>query len=144
MSWQKVVIYHGPINKVEEYFAGLWINIPDHINSLDYFIDILEGIIIPSGSSAVSYTELSVRGMLYNGYTMPPDMQQNGGTPIISSRGENLVNEINHSDAANVEQSFTGELWEGVKENIVMHHEKIRVNFLKFDDLSKWRTPNVF
>ena len=139
-----LTVYHGPVNKVEEYFAGLGINIPNRINPPDYFIDILEGIIIPSGSSVVSYTELPVRWMLYNGYTIPPDMQQNGVTHVLSSRGRNPVNEINHSDAADAEQSFTGEFWEDVKGNIVMHHEKIRLNFLMSNDLSKRRTPNVF
>ncbi|KAI4351451.1 hypothetical protein L6164_005820 [Bauhinia variegata] len=139
-----LTVYHGPINEVEGYFAALGIVIPERINPPDYFIDILEGIVVPNGSSEVNYMELPVRWMLHNGYPVPPDMQQNEAALAMSSRGENPLDEINHLDDATVEQSFTGELLKDVRGNIKMHHEKIRLNFLKSKDLSNRRTPSVF
>lgn len=134
-----LTVYHGPVNRVEEYFAGLGIIIPDRVNPPDYFIDILEGVIKPSGSSGVKYEELAVRWMLYNGYSVPPDMQKND----ISSRLLNPVNETDNDHAVNEEPSFTGEIWKDVKVNMEMHQEKLRLNFLKSKDLSNRRNPGV-
>ena len=125
-----LTVYHGPVNRVEEYFAGLGIFIPERINPPDYFIDILEGVIKPSGSSGVKYEELAVRWMIHNGYSVPPDMQKS----YMSSRLLNPINETNTNDAANEEPSFTRKLWKDVKGNIEMHREKLRLNFLKSKD----------
>ncbi|KAJ4844073.1 hypothetical protein Tsubulata_044710 [Turnera subulata] len=59
--------YHGPVKRVEEYFAGLGINVPERVNPPDHFIDIVEGIVTPSASSGVNHEELPVRWMLKNG-----------------------------------------------------------------------------
>ncbi|XP_028788979.1 ABC transporter G family member 24 isoform X2 [Neltuma alba] len=135
-----LTVYHGPVNRVEEYFAGLGIFIPERINPPDYFIDILEGVIKPSGRSGVKYDELAVRWMLHNGYSVPPDMQKSN----MPSRLLNPINETNNDDAVNEEPSFTGELWKDVKGNIEMHQEKLRLNFLKSKDLSNRRTASLF
>ncbi|XP_071709726.1 putative white-brown complex homolog protein 30 [Rutidosis leptorrhynchoides] len=77
-----LTVYHGPVDKVEEYFAGLGITIPDRVNTPDHLIDILEGIIKPGGN--VTAQQLPVRWMLHNGYRVPPDMlhlcDQNGSS----------------------------------------------------------------
>ncbi|XP_073009295.1 ABC transporter G family member 28-like [Typha latifolia] len=70
-----LIIYHGSVNKVEEYFAGLGINVPDRVNPPDYFIDILEGIVKPSTSTYVTHNQLPLQWMLHNGFEVPPDMQ---------------------------------------------------------------------
>lgn len=67
-----LTVYHGPVEKVEEYFAGLGITIPDRVNTPDHLIDILEGITKPGGN--VTAQQLPVRWMLHNGYRVPPDM----------------------------------------------------------------------
>ncbi|CAI9268079.1 unnamed protein product [Lactuca saligna] len=67
-----ITVYHGPVKKVEEYFAGLGITIPERVNTPDYLIDILEGMIKPNGG--VTAQQLPVRWMLHNGYRVPPDM----------------------------------------------------------------------
>lgn len=119
-----LTVYHGPVKKVEEYFAGLNIKVPERVNPPDYFIDILEGMIVPSGGSSVSYKELPVRWMLHKGYPVPPDMQQ--------------------SSVVAEEQTFAGELWEDVRNNVHLHRDKIRLNFLRSRDLSNRRTPGIF
>ncbi|GJS76857.1 putative white-brown complex homolog protein 30, partial [Tanacetum coccineum] len=86
-----ITVYHGPVKKVEEYFAGIGINIPDHINTPDYLIDILEGIIKPGGD--VTAQQLPVRWMLHNGYRVPPDMlhlcDQTGTSPSDAGEDKN-------------------------------------------------------
>ncbi|KAJ0779580.1 putative ABC transporter family G domain-containing protein [Helianthus annuus] len=32
-----LTVYHGPVRKVEEYFSGLGINVPDRVNPPDFF-----------------------------------------------------------------------------------------------------------
>ncbi|MCI06352.1 ABC transporter G family member 28-like, partial [Trifolium medium] len=71
-----LTVYHGPVNKVEEYFSGMGIVVPDRVNPPDYYIDILEGILKPSASSGVTHKQLPVRWMLHNGYPVPMDMLQ--------------------------------------------------------------------
>ncbi|KAJ7975044.1 ABC transporter G family member [Quillaja saponaria] len=139
-----LTVYHGSVKKAEEYFAGLGIHIPERINPPDYFIDILEGIVVPGGSSGVNYQELPIRWMLHNGYPVPPDMQQNAAGLAMSSMGVNPTNEINSDATDKEEQSFAGELWQDVKSNVEQQRDKIRLNLLKSKDLSNRRTPGVF
>ncbi|KAF8760513.1 hypothetical protein HU200_010137 [Digitaria exilis] len=49
-----MTVYHGPVKKVEEYFSGLGIVVPDRVNPPDYYIDILEGIVKPNAKEPVN------------------------------------------------------------------------------------------
>lgn len=139
-----LTVYHGPVKKVEEYFAGLGINVPERVNPPDHFIDILEGIVVPSGSSSLSYDELPIRWMLHNGYPVPPDMQQNAAGLPRSSVDATPADEKNPSGARLEEQSLAGEIWQGMRSNVEMQRDKIQLNFLKSKDLTNRRTPGVF
>ncbi|KAB1219051.1 ABC transporter G family member 24 [Morella rubra] len=139
-----LTVYHGPVKKVEEYFAGLGINVPERVNPPDHFIDILEGIVVPSGSSSLSYEELPIRWMLHNGYPVPPDMQQNAAGLPRSSVDATPADEKNPSGARLEEQSLAGEIWQGMRSNVEMQRDKIQLNFLKSKDLTNRRTPGVF
>ncbi|KAH9700482.1 ABC transporter G family member 28 [Citrus sinensis] len=136
-----VIVYHGPVKKVEEYFASLGITVPDRINPPDYFIDILEGIVKPSSSSGFDYKELPVRWMLHNGYSVPMDMLQSI-EGMSASVAEHSSQEIN-DDSSEV-QSFAGEFWQDIKCNAAHRKDSIQRNFLNLGDLSKRRTPGVF
>lgn len=138
------IVYHGPVRKVEEYFAGLGINVPERVNPPDHYIDILEGIVMPSASSGVNYKELPVRWMLHNGYPIPPDMRQNVAGLVMFPGDVNPVHGSNPAGAGLDEQSFAGELWQDMKSNVQLQRDKIRHNFLKSRDLSNRRTPGVF
>ncbi|KAF7820154.1 ABC transporter G family member 24-like isoform X1 [Senna tora] len=139
-----LTVYHGSVKKVEEYFAGLGINIPERINPPDYFIDILEGIAEPGRSSGVSYKELPMRWMLYNGYSVPLDMRQKMENFDVSSKGVNSANETDPDGSGHKNKSFVGELWQDVKHNVEMRGDKIRLNFSRSKDLSNRKTPGVF
>ncbi|KAL6507909.1 putative white-brown complex protein 30 [Orobanche gracilis] len=67
-----LTVYHGPVKKVEEYFASFGITVPERVNPPDHFIDILEGVVKPSAGLTVE--QLPIRWMLHNGYPVPPDM----------------------------------------------------------------------
>lgn len=132
-----LTVYHGSVKKVEEYFAGLGIIIPERINPPDYFIDILEGMIaVPGGSSSsVSYRELPVRWMLYNNYPVPSDMQKSISKFDVSPQSVNTANET----------TFAGELWQDVKLSVELQSEKIRLNYYsKSKELSNRKTPGLF
>ncbi|XP_041022932.1 ABC transporter G family member 24-like isoform X2 [Juglans microcarpa x Juglans regia] len=139
-----LTVYHGPVKKVEEYFAGLGINIPERMNPPDHFIDILEGIVVPGGSSRVSYKDLPVRWMHHNGYSIPLDMQQNNAALSRSSMDVILANETNPSGAGMEDHSFAREIWQGMKSNVVLQRDKLHLNFLKSKDLTNRRTPGAF
>ncbi|CAI0472333.1 unnamed protein product [Linum tenue] len=66
-----LTVYHGPTKKVEEYFSGIGIVVPDRVTPPDHYIDILEGIIKPSNN--MTHEELPVRWMLHNGYPLHKD-----------------------------------------------------------------------
>ncbi|KAM2198559.1 hypothetical protein ACFX1Q_001821 [Malus domestica] len=139
-----LTVYHGPTKKVEEYFAGLGINVPDRVNPPDHFIDILEGIVATEISSGVSHDELPIRWMLHNGYSVPPEMRQSATGLTISSMDENSNHETNSSGDDMMEKSFAGEVWQDVKSTVDLHRDRVRLNFLKSKDLSNRRIPGLF
>ncbi|KAL3536259.1 hypothetical protein ACH5RR_004720 [Cinchona calisaya] len=95
-----LIVYHGPVKKVEEYFTGIGINVPDRVNPPDHLIDILEGILKPGGGVTVQH--LPVRWMLHNGYPVPNDMMQYLDQIASSSTA------VNSSASGAPEQSFAG------------------------------------
>lgn len=138
-----LTVYHGPVKKVEEYFAGLGIIVPDRVNPPDHFIDILEGIVKPSTSVSVNYKQLPIRWMLHNGYELPADMQHAAGIEIfVADASPN--NETNHAASMPEAQSFAGELWQDVKSDVQFKQDNMRHNFLWAKDLSNRKTPGVF
>lgn len=139
-----LTVYHGSAKQVEEYFSSLGINVPDRINPPDHYIDILEGMVTTERSSGVNYRDLPLRWMLYNGYSVPPDMRPSAAQLELPSMDENLIHETNPAGAQIEEQSFAEELWQDVRTNVELHREKIRLNFLKSKDMSNRRTPGVF
>ncbi|KAK0605131.1 hypothetical protein LWI29_023090 [Acer saccharum] len=131
-----LTVYHGPVKKVEEYFAGLGITVPERANPPDYYIDILEGIIKPSASSGVNAKQLPVRWMLHNGYQVPMDMIESFEGTKASTSEDNGYG----TDA----KSLAGDLWADVKCNVEATKDNIQHNFLSSGDLSDRRTPGVF
>ncbi|XP_038707932.1 ABC transporter G family member 28-like isoform X3 [Tripterygium wilfordii] len=137
-----LTVYHGPVKKVEEYFTGLGINVPDRVNPPDYFIDILEGILKPNTSTGVTYKQLPIRWMLHNGYPVPMDMLQSADG-LAASASENSAHgggSVNGGDG----QSFAGDFWQDVKCNVEMKKDTLQHNFLKSGDLSDRKVPGVF
>ncbi|XP_027936130.1 putative white-brown complex homolog protein 30 [Vigna unguiculata] len=132
--------YHGPVKKVEEYFAGIGINVPDRVNPPDHFIDILEGLVKPNG--AVTHQQLPVRWMLHNSYPVPPDMLHFADQ--IAAASTTSTEPIATKPPEEVDdQSFAGEFWEDMKSNVQMRKDHIEATFLKIKDLSNRRTPGV-
>ncbi|XP_059289689.1 ABC transporter G family member 24-like isoform X2 [Lycium ferocissimum] len=137
-----LVVYHGPVKKVEDYFVGLGIDVPERVNPPDHFIDILEGLVKPSTSSNVNYKELPVLWMLHNGYSVPPDMQQSAAVPASSPVELNIGNQAIF-DHVTEENSFASEMWQDMKTNVERQRDIILHNFMRSNDLSNRRTPNV-
>lgn len=133
-----LTVYHGSVNNVEEYFSGLGINVPERINPPDYYIDVLEGIVISNWNTDVGYKDLPQRWMLHKGYSVPLDMRNNSAAELEMNpdTGNNPNN--------NAEQTFVGELWGDVRSNFRLRRDKIRHNFLKSRDLSHRRTPTMW
>lgn len=130
-----LTVYHGSVKRVEEYFAGLGITVPERVNPPDHFIDILEGIVKPG--TGVTVQQLPVRWMLHNGYPVPPDMMHFCDQIEASSKGTN-----SNPDVAS-EQSFAGDLWQDMMFNVECKRDSLEHNFLKTHDLSNRVTPGV-
>ncbi|XP_020538221.1 putative white-brown complex homolog protein 30 isoform X2 [Jatropha curcas] len=135
-----LTVYHGPTKKVEEYFSGLGITVPDRVTPPDHFIDILEGIVKPN--SNVTHEQLPIRWMLHNGYAIPPDMLKYADSLDTTSTHSNTSNTTD-PNAEDTEHSFAGDLWEDVKYNVELQKDRIQYNFLRSKDLSYRRTPSV-
>ncbi|KAG6513743.1 hypothetical protein ZIOFF_024079 [Zingiber officinale] len=130
-----LVAYQGPVKKVEDYFAGLEIKVPDRVNPPDYFIDILEGMVKLNTSWGLKSSQLPVLWMLHNGYTVPPDMQNelNSVAPFRT----------NSSEDGSVEESVvTDDVWGNVKGALEEKKEHLENIFPKFKDLADRRTPS--
>ncbi|XP_022841612.1 putative white-brown complex homolog protein 30 isoform X1 [Olea europaea var. sylvestris] len=121
-----LIVYHGPVKKVEEYFAGIGITVPERVTPPDHFIDILEGITKPC--AGLTAEQLPVRWMLHNGYPVPPDMLQLCDQIGSSSNGGSA-----HGAS---EKSLPGDAWQDSRDHKPLH-------FLKPHDLSNRVTPGV-
>ncbi|KAK3033741.1 hypothetical protein RJ639_034516 [Escallonia herrerae] len=130
-----LTVYHGSVKKVEEYFAGLGITVPERVNPPDHFIDILEGIVKPV--SGVNAEQLPVRWMLHNGYPVPPDMMHICDQIATSSSG------VKSSAEGGSEPSFVENLWQDMKHNVELKRDHIEHNFGRPRDLSNRVTPGV-
>lgn len=131
-----LVVYLGSVKKVEEYFSGFGIGVPERVNPPDYFIGILEGIIKPPG---INVGELPLRWMLLNGYNVPPYIQQNLGAVDSLQKGD----DASSSFGGTSKQSIAGGVWNDMKNAIEHIKEHIEQNLSKTKDLSDRRTPGV-
>ncbi|VAI82045.1 unnamed protein product [Triticum turgidum subsp. durum] len=128
-------VYHGPVKKVEEYFKGLGIVVPDRVNPPDYYIDILEGI-VKLDTNAVNVKDLPLRWMLHNGYEVPRDMLQSSSGSESSLSGE----AGGHAPQAEAKKSVLGELWGNLRD--ILGQKKDEYDYNKSsEDLSNRRTP---
>lgn len=137
-----LTVYHGSVKKVEEYFSGLGINVPERVNPPDYYIDILEGIVKPSVSSGVNYKQLPVRWMLHNGYPVPMDMLKSVEGMSAAASSENSAH--GSVTGGSEEESFAGEFWQDMKHNVEVKKDNLQDNFTSSGDLSQRETPGVF
>ncbi|KAI4322292.1 hypothetical protein L6164_022002 [Bauhinia variegata] len=137
-----LTVYHGPVKKVEEYFSGMGIVVPERVNPPDYYIDILEGIVILNTSSGVNYKQLPVRWMLHNGYPVPMDMLKTV-EGMEGTSGESSSHGGANPGGEGEDTSFAGELWQDVKTNVDIKKDILQNNFLSSSDLSNRKAPGV-
>ncbi|KAL0666552.1 hypothetical protein Bca4012_029256 [Brassica carinata] len=124
--------YHGSVKKIEEYFAGIGITVPDRVNPPDHYIDILEGIVKPN--SDITIEQLPVRWMLHNGYPVPHDMLKLcDGLPSSSGSAQN----------DSTDNSFSNDLWQDVKTNVEIQKDQLQDNYSNSQDNSNRVTPTV-
>ncbi|KAJ8438441.1 hypothetical protein Cgig2_004551 [Carnegiea gigantea] len=134
-----LTVYHGSVKKIEEYFTGLGITVPERVTPPDHYIDILEGIVKPG--SNITREQLPVRWMLHNGYPVPPDMlhlcdQISGSSPEDSTKSGSSHKPV-------LESSFLRDLCQDMKSAIMIWRDHLMHNFLNEQDLSKRTTPGV-
>ncbi|XP_028775186.1 putative white-brown complex homolog protein 30 [Neltuma alba] len=134
--------YHGPVKKVEEYFAGIGITVPDRVNPPDHFIDVLEGLVKPS--SGVTHQQLPVRWMLHNGYAVPPDLLHFADEIAASGTAStSTASGTKKGTDGDADQSFAQEFWQDVKSNMHIKRDHVEENLVKTKDLSGRITPGV-
>lgn len=133
-----LTVYHGSIKKVEEYFSGLGINVPDRVNPPDYFIDILEGIVKPTTHAGVSSKQLPVRWMLHNGYAVPPDMLH-----LLDSAETSGGGGANSPAVGLVDQPTTSDAWRNPMGSQEQCKESWEHNNSQSKDLSNRSTPGI-
>ncbi|KAF8667898.1 hypothetical protein HU200_052525 [Digitaria exilis] len=132
-----MTVYHGPVKKVEEYFSGLGIVVPDRVNPPDYYIDILEGIVKPNAKEPVNVKDLPIRWMLHNGYEVPRDMLQSSSDSESSFRGGG-----SHASGDDTGPSIAGEVWGNVKDIVGQKKDEYDYNKTS-ENLSNRRTPGI-
>ncbi|OAY84882.1 putative white-brown complex [Ananas comosus] len=131
-----LTVYHGPVDKVEDYFAGLGINVPERVNPPDHFIDILEGMVKPNSTTTVTCKQLPLQWMLYNGYEIPPNMQDDLKEMDASVRSSEP------GSARSLDgQSVSDEVWGNVRCGLGREEDKL--GFSKSYDLTNRKTPGI-
>ncbi|CAN6177997.1 unnamed protein product [Urochloa humidicola] len=132
-----LTVYHGPVKKVEEYFSGLGIVVPDRVNPPDYYIDLLEGIVKPDAKEPINVKDLPIRWMLHNGYEVPRDMLQSSSDSESSFRGGG-----SNASGDNTGQSIANEVWGNVKDIVGQKKDEYDYNKTS-ENLSNRRTPGI-
>ncbi|TVU07325.1 hypothetical protein EJB05_47375, partial [Eragrostis curvula] len=128
-----LMVYNGPVKTVEEYFTTLGIDVPDRVNPPDHYIDILEGIVKPE--SGIIAKHLPVHWMLYNGYEVPSDMQDD--LKAIGDRSPQIRSSPSVSDS-------TPHCLPGVRNAFVEERDRLEHHLSKPKDLSSRKTPGIF
>ncbi|THU69271.1 hypothetical protein C4D60_Mb08t12690 [Musa balbisiana] len=131
-----LIAYQGPVRKVEEYFSGLGIIVPERVNPPDYFIDILEGIVKPGTSTAAKSNQLPLIWMLHNGYNVPPDMRNE-----VDSVNASFRSGISSDRVGSDEDSGDADVWGDIKGAFEEKRDHLEHNFSKSKDLANRRTP---
>ncbi|KAL6635366.1 hypothetical protein ACP70R_028037 [Stipagrostis hirtigluma subsp. patula] len=132
-----LTVYHGPVKKVEEYFSGLGMVVPERVNPPDYYIDVLEGIVKPNLNAGVTVKDLPLRWMLHNGYDVPRDMLQSSSESESSSRGS-----TDHASSDDAGSSIVGVLWGNFKDIVGQKKDEYDYN-KSSEDLSHRNTPGI-
>ncbi|XP_023749515.1 ABC transporter G family member 28 isoform X2 [Lactuca sativa] len=127
-----LVAYLGPVKKVEEYFSGIGIDVPERVNPPDHYIDILEGMV----KCSVNYKELPVKWMHHNSYPIPQDMRD-------SDSSESGQDSVGGSSTSAAHQSYAVELWQEFKLFVQMKNDDFLSYFKRRKDLSNRVTPGV-
>ncbi|KAG9136382.1 hypothetical protein Leryth_020179, partial [Lithospermum erythrorhizon] len=130
--------YHGPVNKVEEYFSGMGIHVPERVNPPDHYIDIVEGMV--KSESGVNYKDLPLRWMMHNGYEVPPDMLEAARASASSIDDGSAPGP---STPVSDEGKFTEELWGDVKYNVERKKDELQYKVDRSKDLSNRKTPGL-
>ncbi|KAI4374276.1 hypothetical protein MLD38_012287 [Melastoma candidum] len=136
-----LTVYHGSAKKVEEYFSGLGIHVPERVTPPDHYIDILEGIIKPT--TGVAREHLPVRWMLHNGYRVPPDMLKYADGLSKTASDVDPTNADSSVRGETDDSSFAGEMWSDTVSNADIKGDFRHHNFLKSHDLSNRTTPGM-
>ncbi|URD82215.1 ABC transporter G family member [Musa troglodytarum] len=134
-----LIAYQGPVKKVEEYFAGLEIMVPERVNPPDYFIDILEGIVKPSTSVGVKSNQLPLIWMLHNGYNVPPDMHNE-----LDSVNTSFKSRTSSAGVGSDEDSGAANVWRDLKGGFEEKQDYLEHNISQSKGLANRVTPGKF
>ncbi|KAG9158630.1 hypothetical protein Leryth_019234 [Lithospermum erythrorhizon] len=143
LAKEGISVYHGSVCKVEEFFAGFGIIVPERVNPPDYYIDVLEGMVKPNYTPKRDNLENPIRWMLRHGYPVTPDIQQDAARLSISAVDENEDDSISSYGDDREDHSFAEERWQEKKCHVERLCDILYNNFFKTKDLSNRRTPNV-
>uniref|UniRef100_A0A0D9W2J5 ABC transporter domain-containing protein n=1 Tax=Leersia perrieri TaxID=77586 RepID=A0A0D9W2J5_9ORYZ len=127
-----LIVYNGPVKSVEDYFSTVGINVPERVNPPDHYIDILEGIVKPE--SGINAKHLPLNWMIYNGYEVPRDMQDD-----LKAMGEQRPPHLGSSPS----NGSTPHCLPHVRNAFAEERDRLDHHLSKPKDLSSRRTPGV-
>ena len=135
------IVYLGPVDEVENYFAAMGIVVPDRINPPDHFMDVLEGITRPGEQQPFDPTILPLKWIQYKGYDVSRDLLATSESQAYSleirSQGPNARSSWNC-------RSFVEDVWVAFTSFIRKHWDEFKSTFTRYEDLSMRRTPGFF
>lgn len=141
-------VYLGPVDQVEEYFAGMNIVVPERINPPDHFMDVLEGITRPGERRCIDPATLPLKWIHHNGYDVPPDLH----LPIAHPQHHHQHQQYYSATTSNIHSTtFTRRFRflllpavAGFIRRLSSHWDDLRSTFARYEDLSERTTPGFF
>lgn len=133
-------VYLGPVDEVEDYFSGLGLVVPERINPPDYYMDALEGIVVPPDQPNFAAKHLPVMWMLNKGYTVPSDLK----TIEAELQTGEKQKKVDSQEEMKKKTTFFEDFWSEVRMFTAVRKDLFTALFHRVENKSGRRTPGFF
>eukprot|EP00249_Psilotum_nudum_P017200 c26207_g2_i3 orf=1111-3885(+) len=137
-------VYMGPVAEVEGYFSSMGIVVPERINPPDHYMDVLEGVAGPEGTSDFDSKRLPIAWMQNKGYEVPEELQNTVVQIDAPTDKQKIKKLVYHASSSLIGKSFANGICQEYINSLELCWDNLKSPFGKVEDLSRRNTPGFF
>lgn len=131
-------VYLGPTSEMEAYFSTYGFEVPDRMNPPDYYMDVLEGVLMPDDNNqSFDLSSLPVLWMCHKGYHIPLELQR-------TADGRRMQQDDPLRLSHNRRKSLVHEVWDELRVWVLVRLDILEVAMSSVKNLSGRQTPGFF